>query len=129
MATEGPSDGAQAFLTAFLARDFDAVRATLAPNVQFRFATPSKVREVVGPDEVMRYLTLWFGAGEQRQVESGIVATPPGRSRVWYNLEVRPQPVTKDPRWHRIEQQVYVPTGPGPIKSLGLLCTGFMPVG
>ncbi len=128
MAGKDPSDGASAFLAAFLARDFDAVRATLAPDVEFRFVTPNKVKDLVGPDEVLNHLKLWFGSGERRAVQSGVEATPPGRSRVWYNLEVRPQPVTKDPRWHRIEQQVYVSAGPGPIKSLGLLCTGFMPV-
>jgi len=72
-------------------------------------------------------LAVWFGQGEVQLVDQGHAAGPLGKARIWYRFRVRPQPVTKAPGWHLIEQQVYTDGGEAPLRNVRMVCSGFLP--
>jgi hypothetical protein len=120
-------EAASAVVSAIAAKDFARLRAALDPNVRFRFATPNKVDDLTGPDAVADQLAVWFGQGEVVLLDHGMAPGPVGKVRLWYRFRVRPQPVTKAPGWHVIEQQVYLDGGAAPIRNVRMVCSGFIP--
>ncbi|HUR62559.1 MAG TPA: hypothetical protein VM286_09385 [Candidatus Thermoplasmatota archaeon] len=120
-------EAAARFVEGLASQDFHAVRAALDPNVRFRFATPSKVGDLTGNEAVADQLAVWFGQGEVQHLGHGLAPASPGSVRAWYRFRVRPQPVTKAPGWHVIEQQAYLASGGAPIRNLRMVCTGFVP--
>ena len=119
----GPLGLGQAFLSALARRDFPALEACFAPDVEFRALVPSGVREGAGPAATVAWLRRWFGdadAFEMQHAELGLVAD---RLRISYRIRCR-----KDGRWTLIEQQAYCVAATGQLDAMNLVCSGFRPV-
>jgi hypothetical protein len=114
-----------AFATALAAKDFDAIRAMLHPEVDFRGLTPSRVWEASGPDEVVgTVLRQWFEDSDEilelLKLESDAFAD---RERVGYRFRVRnPEGLFE------VEQQVYIGELDGRIGWMRSVCSGFRPI-
>jgi hypothetical protein len=114
-----------AFATELAAKDFDAIRAMLHPEVDFRGLTPSRVWEASGPDEVVgTVLRQWFEDSDEilelLKLESDAFAD---RERVGYRFRVRnPEGLFE------VEQQVYIGELDGRIGWMRSVCSGFRPI-
>lgn len=119
-----PSLG-ERFAHAVAAKDHDAVRAVLAPDVDFRALTPGRAWEGTGPEAVLDTLFgHWFE--DQDEVEALLdleVGTPvEDTERVSYRFALR----TPDGA-HTAEQQAYYRGEDDRITHLRVMCSGFRP--
>jgi hypothetical protein len=114
-----------AFATALAAKDFDAIRAMLHPEVDFRGLTPSRSWEASDPDAVIgSVLRQWFEDSDEIEellkLETDSFAD---RERVGYRFRVRnPEGLFE------VEQQVYIGEVDGRIGWMRSVCSGFRPV-
>ena len=114
-----------AFATALAAKDFDAIRAMLHPEIDFRGLTPSRNWEASDPDAVIgSVLREWFEDSDEIeelvQVETDTFAD---RERVAYRFRVRnPEGL------FLVEQQVYIEERDGQIGWMRSVCSGFRPI-
>jgi hypothetical protein len=114
-----------AFATALAAKDFDAIRAMLHPEVDFRGLTPSRAWEASDPDAVIgTVLRQWFEDSDEIEellkVEADAFAD---RERVGYRFRVRnPEGLFE------VEQQAYIAEVDGRIGWMRTVCSGFRPV-
>jgi hypothetical protein len=114
------------FARALAAKDAAAMKAVLAPQVEFRALTPNRYWEASGPDEVVDGILLsqWFEDHDRilgvLHIESGGVGA---RHHVAYRfaLECPDGP-------YQVEQQAYFDTEGGQITWLRVLCSGFQPI-
>jgi ketosteroid isomerase-like protein len=110
---------------AVAAKDHDAVRALLVPDVDFRALTPGRPWEATTSDEVLEILFgHWF---EDQDHVVGLLAVDTGDpvedvERVGYRLAMR----NPDGDF-TVEQQAYFRTTDGRITHLRVLCSGFQP--
>ena len=115
---------ARSFVDAIATRDEDALRGSLAPDVDFKGLTPGTFWEADSPDGV-RDIVLghWFEEHDRvtavRDVTEGEVADT---MRIGYRLDLE---CPDGP--HVVEQQAYYRTGPGGIDYLRIVCSGFRP--
>jgi ketosteroid isomerase-like protein len=115
----------ESLATAVAAKDHDAVRALLAPDVDFRALTPGRPWEATSADGVVEVL---FGSWFEDQDEIlALLALDTGdpvedTQRVAYRLALR----TPD-GYFTAEQQAYFRTDGGRITHLRMLCSGFRP--
>jgi hypothetical protein len=114
-----------AFATALAAKDFDAVRDLLHPEVDFRGLTPRRTWEASDPEAVIgEILTQWFEDSDEIEellkLETDAFAD---RERVGYRFRVRnPEGLFE------VEQQVYIGEVDGRIGWMRSVCSGFRPV-
>jgi hypothetical protein len=114
-----------AFATALAAKDFDAVRAILHPEIDFRALTPRRNWEASDPETVIgTALTHWFEDSDEIEellkLETDAFAD---RERVGYRFRVRnPEGLFE------VEQQVYIGEVDGRIGWMRVVCSGFRPV-
>ena len=114
-----------AFATALAAKDFDAIRAMLHPEVDFRGLTPSRVWEASDPDAVIgSVLRQWFEDDDVIEVllklETDAFAD---REQVGYRFRVRnPEGLFE------VEQQVYIGELDGRIGWMRSVCSGYRPI-
>ena len=114
-----------AFANALAAKDFDAIRALLHPEVDFRGLTPNRDWEASDSDAVIgTVLRQWFedddDIEELLKLESDAFAD---RERVGYRFRIR-----NADGLHLVEQQVYIGEVDGRIGWLRSVCSGFRPV-
>jgi hypothetical protein len=112
------------FARALAAKDFDRVRALLAPDVDFRGMTPSRYWEASDPDAVVtEVLTQWFEPSDEIEsldaLETDAFAD---RERVGYRFSVR-----NPDGLFTVEQQAYLEPRDGRIAWLRVMCSGFRP--
>jgi hypothetical protein len=113
------------FAESLAAKDFEAIRALLHPEVDFRGLTPRMNWEAGDPDEVIgSVLRQWFEDSDEIeelvQVETDTFAD---RERVAYRFRVRnPEGV------FLVEQQVYLSERDGRIAWMRSVCSGFRPI-
>jgi hypothetical protein len=113
------------FAESLAAKDFDAIRDLLHPEVDFRGLTPRKDWEASDPDAVIgSVLSTWFEDSDEIeelvQVETDAFAD---RERVAYRFRVRnPEGV------FLVEQQVYLSERDGRIGWMRTLCSGYRPI-
>jgi hypothetical protein len=114
-----------AFATALAAKDFDAIRAILHPELDFRGLTPSRNWEATDPETLIgTVLTQWFEDSDEIEellkLETDAFAD---RERVGYRFRVRnPEGLFE------VEQQVYIGEVDGRIGWMRTVCSGFRPV-
>ena len=115
----------ESFVAALAAKDPGALRAVLAPDLDFRALTPGRFWEASSADAVVDDVVLghWFEPSDHIthvvRVETGTVAH---RHRVSYRLAV-----TNDDGDHVVEQQAYYETDGTRITWLRIMCAGFLP--
>ena len=114
-----------AYATALAAKDFEAIRAMLDPEVDFRGLTPSRSWEASNPETLIgTVLTQWFEDSDEIEellkLETDAFAD---RERVGYRFRVRnPEGLFE------VEQQVYIGEVDGRIGWMRTVCSGFRPV-
>ena len=114
-----------AFATALAAKDFDAIRAMLHPEVDFRGLTPGRAWEASDPDALIgSVLRQWFEDSDEIEellkLETDAFAD---RERVGYRFRVR-----NPDGLFEVEQQVYIGERDGRIGWMRSVCSGFRPV-
>ena len=120
MAALGP-----AFANALSKKDFDAIRALLHPDIDFRGLTPRRNWEADNPDDVIQgILRQWFEDSDHIEelltLETDSFAD---RARVGYRFRVRnPDGV------YAVEQQAYLEERDGKIGWMRVLCSGYRPI-
>ncbi|HTY73796.1 MAG TPA: hypothetical protein VMI11_15460 [Actinomycetes bacterium] len=118
------TDLASAFAAAVAAKDADALRGLLDPEVDFRGMTPGRVWDDPGVEGVVDTVGTWFEPDDVVEgVESIETDAFADRQRVGYRLRVR----NKD-GLHLVEQQAYLSELDGRIGWLRVMCSGYRPV-
>ena len=115
---------ARSFVDAIAAHDEDALRGSLAPDVDFKGLTPGRLWEADSPDGVRDVvLGHWFEEHDRvsavRDVTEGEVGDT---RRIGYRLDLE---CPDGP--YVVEQQAYYRTGPDGIDHLRIVCSGFRP--
>ena len=113
----------ETFLQALANRDFEALRACMQPEINFRALVPPGVRRATDASGAVNRLRLWFGDAdsfEMLRTETGQVAD---RLSITYRIRLH-----DSDGWQVIEQRLYCNVGDdGRIGTLDLLCSGFLP--
>jgi hypothetical protein len=115
----------ESFATALARKDAMALRALLAPDVDFRGLTPRRFWEASNPDGVLDILLgNWFEADDHID---GIAALEQGDDvgdvrRVGYRFDV-----TTPDGPHIVEQQAYYREQADHLHYLRIVCSGFRP--
>jgi hypothetical protein len=114
-----------AFATALAVKDFDAIRAMLDPEIDFRGLTPSRSWEASDPDAVIgSVLRQWFeDSDEIEELLKLEIDAFADRERVGYRFRVRnPEGLFE------VEQQVYIGEVDGRIGWMRSVCSGYRPI-
>jgi hypothetical protein len=112
------------FGRAVAAKDHEAVRGLLHPEVDFRAMTPKKIWEADGPQDVVAAVQTWFDDGDViEELESLSSDAFADCERVGYRLRVR-----NDDGLHLVEQQAYLSERDGRIGWLRIMCAGYRPI-
>ena len=113
------------FAQALAAKDFDAVKTTMSPAIDFRGLTPRRIWEAGDPDSVVaRILSRWFDPEDEiRSLEYMESVSFADRERVGYRFQV-----TNADGEFLVEQQAYLGTdAEGRIDWMRVVCSGFRP--
>jgi len=118
------SSPARSFVDAIAARDEDAFRRSLAPDVDFKGLTPRRLWEGDSADAVCDVvLGHWFEEHDRvvavLDVTEDVVADT-ARIGYRFDLELPDGPYV-------VEQQAYYRAGPAGIHYLRVVCSGFRP--
>ncbi|HET7761134.1 MAG TPA: hypothetical protein VFL46_02160 [Phycicoccus sp.] len=119
-----PDEGV-VFAQALARKDPEALRAVLAPDVDFRGLTPRRFWECGTPEEVVDVVFgNWFEPQEEILALLDVATGEPVEDtrRVGYRLALR----TPDGLF-TVEQQAYYRTEGGRIAYLRVLCSGYRP--
>jgi hypothetical protein len=116
--------GAQ-FVKAMTDKDHDALRAVLAPDVDFRALTPRMFWEAATADALIDdVFGEWFGPDDNVDaIESMEHDTVVDRERIGYRIRV-----TRDNAPHVVDQQAYFHVTDGQIDWLRIMCAGYQRV-
>ncbi|HUE28030.1 MAG TPA: hypothetical protein VMP89_14740 [Solirubrobacteraceae bacterium] len=115
------------FASALAAKDRDALRELLHPQVEFRALTPRRSWEADDPEAVIEIVFgSWFDDADSiealESVETGVVAD---REQLRYRLSV-----ANPEGSFVVEQQGYLSVGEdGRIEWMRLVCSGYRPAG
>ena len=120
-----PSALGATFAEALAKKDFDALRALLHEEIDFRGMTPRRSWEAANPDDVIQgILRQWFEDSDHIEellhVETDSFAD---RERVGYRFRVR-----NADGLFEVEQQAYIEQRDGRIGWMRALCSGFRPI-
>jgi hypothetical protein len=112
------------FARAFAAKDADAIRELIHPEIDFRGLTPNRVWEATDRGELISILfDSWLeDTDEVEALESVESDSFADRERVGYRLSVN----NPDGR-HLVEQQAYLAARDGQIGWMRVVCSGFRP--
>jgi hypothetical protein len=117
--TEGSLKG---LVDALMARDFDRLEQTLAPNVFFRALIPPGSRDANESDGAVKAFRGWFGECDRCELLQSRFDTIGEKHHASYRLRVR-----ENGEWYLCEQQIYALIGEKGIERIDLLCSGFIP--
>ena len=111
-------------IDALAARDFDAIVATLAPEVRFRALLPGRVLELQGRDQARGAFVRWFGNADRWELTEAVVGEVGGRIHLRWRVRLTDEHVGKG--MFVVEQQAYADLGAdGRLRDVALLCTGY----
>ncbi len=114
----------QEWARAIAARDHDAIRAVLSPEIDFMALTPRKSWEASDPEAVLEIvLDTWFT--EQDRIDSHDAADGDpveDTDQVSYRFAI-----TNEDGPHTVEQQAYYRTEGDRISYLRVMCSGYRP--
>jgi hypothetical protein len=114
------------FARAIAAKDAAALRALLAPDVDFRALTPGRAWESTSASEVIDDVIFgkWFEPSDRIEaIESIEHDTVVDRERVGYRFRVK-----NDEGAFLVEQQAYIGIDDGAICWLRVMCAGYQRV-
>ena len=113
------------FARALGAKDFDAVRELIHPEVDFKGVTPRRSWEAGDPESLISgVLRQWFDDEDEIVAVEGVETDAfADRERVGYRFRVRTPEGT-----YLVEQQVYLAEREGRIGWMRSVCSGFRPV-
>ncbi|TAL19115.1 MAG: hypothetical protein EPN99_10605 [Frankiales bacterium] len=112
------------FALAVAAKDHDALRRLLHPELDFRAMTPGRVWDAAGPEDVLGALRVWFGEDDRIEALEALETDAfADRERVGYRLRV-----SNADGPHLVEQQAYLSPRDGRIGWLRIMCAGYRPV-
>jgi hypothetical protein len=113
---------ARRFVDAIVAHDEDALRGSLAPDVDFKGLTPGRLWEADSPDGV-RDIVLghWFEEQDHVSAVADVTESEVGdTARIGYRLDLE---LPDGP--YVAEQQAYYRSGSEGIDYLRIMCSGF----
>jgi hypothetical protein len=112
----------QTFVDCLVARNFEQLAGSLAPDAVARFLLPRGPQETSGSDAIARRFEGWFGAATGFTVLSTGNQQVGGRSQLHWRFRL-----CRDGRSTEvIEQVAFADVGPEGIYRLDLLCSGFL---
>jgi hypothetical protein len=119
---EKADDVAARFVRAIVAKDVPAMKAVLAPDIDFRGLTPAEAWRATSPDEVVEIvLGSWFEPEDEVRETLEMSNDPVAdRHRLRYRFRVE-----SDGESFLVEQQGYLDAADGRITRLTLVCSGF----
>jgi hypothetical protein len=113
----------EAFARAIAARDADALKKLLSPDLDFKALTPGRFWEADSVEAIVDevILGLWFDPSDEIEALESVETSKVGeRSRVAYRLRIRnPDGI------FLVEQQAYYDTDGERISWLRILCAGY----
>ena len=114
---------ATAFVDSLSRRDFDGMAGCLAADVRFRALLPPRDVDVTGPEATLAEFRRWFGDESQRLE---LVDSTVGElgDRVYMRWLIRMS--SADTGASRLVEQHVFSTAGDRIKTLSLLCSGFV---
>jgi hypothetical protein len=118
-----PQSPAESFVDALGRRDFDAIGATLSPDVRFRALTPGSTWGGFGVDSTLAAIHKWFGEEEALEPVSSNVEEISDRTHLTYRFRVK-----NGEGWHLVEQQAYCIVDNDKITDISIVCSGFRPL-
>lgn len=114
----------ESFARALAAKDEQALRHLLHPELDFRGMTPGRVWDASDSDGVLDALHQWFDDSDEiAGIDALDVDSFADRERVGYRFRVR-----NPDGEHLVEQQAYLSVREGRIAWLRILCSGYRPV-
>lgn len=113
----------QAFVDQLVARNFDQLAHTLAPDAVARFLLPRGPQETAGADAIARRFEGWFGGASSFTVLSTNNQPIGGRSLAQWRFRLSRDGHSTEV----IEQVAFLNAGPEGIYRLDLVCSGFLP--
>jgi TusA-related sulfurtransferase len=113
----------EAFVDAVVSRDFDAIEASLAPDVRFRALTPRAMREAATASGARAWIEGWFGETDRNELIESRVEMIADRLHVAYRIRLR-----EDGAWFLVEQQLFASLGDARLTDVALVCSGFRPI-
>lgn len=116
-------DVGEAFLQALANRDFEALQACLRQDVSFRALVPPGIRQASDASGTVNRLRLWFGEADSFEMLRAEIGQVAHRLSITYRIRLHDAD-----GWQVIEQRLYCDVGDdGRIRTLDLLCSGFLP--
>lgn len=109
------------FLDALTRRDFDALEASLAPDVLGRLLLPRRVEELHTRSELRARIEGWFGGATDFEVLVATEDAIAGRARLMWRFRL-----VRDAGDEVIEQVAFADSGDAGVVRLDLLCSGFL---
>src|SRR6516162_8199739 len=110
------------FVQAIASRDFPAIAACFADDVQFRALVPRGLREARGPADATRYFQTWFGSAERIEALDLRCELIGDRLHLAWRLRV-----DEPARTTVVEQHAFATWDRGRITQIDLVCSGFRP--
>jgi hypothetical protein len=110
------------FVQAIASRDFPAIAACFADDVQFRALVPRGLREARGPADATRYFQTWFGSAERIEALDLRCELIGDRQHLAWRVRV-----DEPARATVLEQHAFATWGRGRITQIDLVCSGFRP--
>lgn len=114
-------DTEEQFLESLVARDFDRLQATFAPDLQARLLLPRGFEEYTDPQSLRRRMEGWFGAASVFELQESTQAAVGPRVRLSWCFDV----VREAGYPEVVEQVAFLGIGPGGIERFDLVCSGF----
>jgi hypothetical protein len=111
----------EAFVEALGRRDFLRLEALLDPHVRFRALVPPGLRTADDAAAAAAHPRGWFGDADRFDLVASTVGRIGPRLRLSYRIRLHEEGV-----WYAVEQQAYLDVGGDLIRSVDILCSGFV---
>lgn len=111
----------KAFIEALGRRDFSRLESIFDPQVRFRALVPPGFRTAEDAAAAVEHPRRWFADADRFELLASTVDHVGPRVRVSYRIRLREGGI-----WYTVEQQAYIDVKDGLIRSVDLLCSGFV---
>jgi hypothetical protein len=118
------SPAAKAFVDALVRLDFDAMAATLNPNVQFRALVPGELINLATAAETVQTFRRWLGGKKDGELLHYKSQTLANRLLLEYGFRLR-----RGEQRFLVEQRVCCTVENDQLAAIDLLCSGLRPDG